>query len=126
MKEYFDLRQIVVDTANEKVSKFLDAKLHISENYQKEFGKRKQVFTGQRLAYAVLILNLVVKQFDLNIKLDDIIQASKEFKGHLSPQKLKLAEKNIGKIFKSWTRQALRPQNKITQLTDKLNYPSEL
>ena len=93
----FGLRQIAVDSAMDKVSKYLEAKQQFSQKNDSEDAskQKKNVFSGKKLAYGVTILFLVIKELNLNIDLKDIIAASVDKKDDLDKNSLKIAKKNL-------------------------------
>lgn len=95
----------MVDEAKFKAKWFLEAKHEIAEKYQEANGSRKNVFPGNRLTYAALILNQVIKERDIDIERDDLIEAS-EFchngKYKLDDGVMAKAMKDMKKVFKHW------------------------
>lgn len=84
------------------------------------------MFSGKKLAYGVTILFLVIKELNLNIDLKDIIAASVEKKDDLDKNSLKIAKKNLQKVFKDWFRSGNTPQSLMPKFTEELKYPQEL
>ena len=87
----FGLKQIAVDIALEKVDRYLEAKLQLQKNNEKNEGRNRNIFSGKKLAYGVTILFLVIKELNLNIERKDIVNASVEKKDDLDKNSLKIA-----------------------------------
>lgn len=88
--------------------------------------KGRNLFTGKKLAYGATILYLVSKELKLNIDMKDIVEASVERKDELDTNSLKIAKKNLQKVFKNWFRSGNTPQSLIPKFTDELDYPQDL
>ena len=56
--------------------------------------------TGQREAYAAIIMHLVANELNINIKLGKIAS----FSGNLEPHTIQKAHKKLQQIFKEWFR----------------------
>ena len=115
----------------DKVSKYLDAKLYLIQYNEKQKEenpkfKKQSVFFGNRHAYAVLFLRLVVKELEINLEFKDIVDISSEFRGKLDAYSIKIAQKNLSKVFKDWFRQGSSPNCEMSKITEKLQYPEEL
>lgn len=109
MQGMLDLKQIVVNSAMDKVSKYLEAKQQFAKpskngDDERDSRQKKNVFTGKKLAYGATILYLVSKELKLNIEMKTIVDASVDKKDDLDKNSLKIAKKNLQKVFKDWFR----------------------
>ena len=92
------MKQIAVNSALDKVSKYLEAKQKFAEQNEDANKQKKNVFTGKKLAYGATILYLVSKELNLNIEMRDIVEASSDKKDDLDRNSLKIAKKNLQKV----------------------------
>lgn len=110
----------------DKASKYLEAKQQFMMSNDDPSRQKKNKFSGKKLAYGVTILNLVIKDLGMNIELKDLVDASVDKKDDLDRNSLKIAKKNLQKVFKDWFKSGNTPLNLMPKYTDQLNYPQEL
>jgi hypothetical protein len=117
MQYVFDLKQIDVNMAMDKVKEYLEAKEVFSKQNEQN-GKQKKSFTGKKLAYGATILYLVSKERNLKLEMNDIVEASTEKGDELDTHSVKNAKKQLEKKFKNWFRQGNSPESLLPVCTE--------